>query len=348
MSEWPGRCVPPPLALPRWHPPELILKCHIIHLNLSHPHQRKCDAESKHKNLAYPLQRYTPEAKDTEVHALPESTPPGSQTSGVRSPSDVDLTPSTPPREPSMELVGGSESPSMNKSESASGNGKSQSASRNGNFETVEGSPKSKDSKPKGLEIQVGLSSSFINTPPISPSQIKSESGKGSTKASVHPLVIPEPEPPKQEPYRGEIKQDFSWLIELRKPKVLRLGDVFLGVDMRINNVIIATYNTNLAQRVMRGSKYYHSPSRYFFSSSYSSLLSPLLLSSYLFTVHESVFSLCQIISRCPIYNYYDPPFEPGITAFAFPMGYKYTSLGQNPKCYSFVMTTVDGTKQYG
>jgi len=235
--------------------------------------KRKCDAESKHKNLAYPLQRYTPEAKDTEVHALPESTPPGSQTSGVRSPSDVDLTPSTPPREPSMELVGGSESPSMNKSESASGNGKSQSASRNGNFETVEGSPKSKDSKPKGLEIQVGLSSSFINTPPISPSQIKSESGKGSTKASVHPLVIPEPEPPKQEPYRGEIKQDFSWLIELRKPK---------------------------------------------------------------------------IISRCPIYNYYDPPFEPGITAFAFPMGYKYTSLGQNPKCYSFVMTTVDGTKQYG
>ena len=54
-----------------------------------------------------------------------------------------------------------------------------------------------------------------------------------------------------------------------------------------------------------------------------------------------------QILSRCPPRDYKDYPLAPGIAAFAFPEGF-CVGPRQSPRLFSFVATSVDGTKQYG
>mmetsp|Transcript_20557 Transcript_20557/g.39654 ORF Transcript_20557/g.39654 Transcript_20557/m.39654 type:complete len:1335 (-) Transcript_20557:296-4300(-) len=52
---------------------------------------------------------------------------------------------------------------------------------------------------------------------------------------------------------------------------------------------------------------------------------------------------------RCPVHDYSDYELSPGVTSFALPHGFQFNDgTESSPKCYSFVLTNVDGNKQFG
>mmetsp|Transcript_20579 Transcript_20579/g.28615 ORF Transcript_20579/g.28615 Transcript_20579/m.28615 type:complete len:508 (-) Transcript_20579:102-1625(-) len=58
-----------------------------------------------------------------------------------------------------------------------------------------------------------------------------------------------------------------------------------------------------------------------------------------------------KIISRCPIWEHHDYPLAKGVASFAFPYGTRIKDLRSgetSPRCFSFVLTSPEGSKQYG
>jgi len=58
-----------------------------------------------------------------------------------------------------------------------------------------------------------------------------------------------------------------------------------------------------------------------------------------------------KILSRCPVFDYMDYPLPKGISTFAFPNGVDVRTAdesAESPKLFSFVLTNVDGKRQFG